>query len=287
MSRSQLSSRRALLLSLPALALLLPFVLAVLFILRFSLSSEAQAISGYTLAHYQALLDPFLLRSLVLTLKLAFLSTVICVVLAVPIAMLMANLQSPLWRRVVTSMVLLPMILNLLIQSYGWIMVLGPKGIVNNMLVQTGLTSSPVQLLFNELGVLIGLVQTALPLAVFPILGAMRSISREYLEAADSLGASAWRTFFSITLPLLKPGLIGAGSIVFAFSASAFAVPLLMGGRRVQMLGVAIRDMVSPLYDWSGAAAAGVTLIFITIVIMGVATWLSTGNAKFSKETHA
>lgn len=287
MSRSQLSSRRALLLSLPALALLLPFVLAVLFILRFSLSSEAQAISGYTLAHYQALLDPFLLRSLVLTLKLAFLSTVICVVLAVPIAMLMANLQSPLWRRVVTSMVLLPMILNLLIQSYGWIMVLGPKGIVNNILVQTGLTSSPVQLLFNELGVLIGLVQTALPLAVFPILGSMRSISREYLEAADSLGAPAWRTFFSITLPLLKPGLIGAASIVFAFNASAFAVPLLMGGRRVQMLGVAIRDMVSPLYDWSGAAAAGVTLIFITIVIMGIATWLTTGSTKCSKDAHA
>ncbi|WP_295952082.1 ABC transporter permease [Rhodoferax sp.] len=287
MSTSQLSSRRAALLSLPALALLLPFLLAVVFILRFSLSEEAQAISGYTLAHYQALLDPFLLRSLVLTLKLAFLSTMICVVLAVPIAMLMAAIQTPLWRRVVTSMVLLPMILNLLIQSYGWIMALGPKGVVNNLLLQMGLTTSPVQLLFNELGILIGLVQTALPLAVFPILGAMRSISREYLEAADSLGAPAWRSFFSITLPLLKPGLIGAASIVFAFNASAFAVPLLMGGRRVQMLGVAIRDMVSPLYDWSGAAAAGVTLIFITIVIMGVATWLTTGNTKSNKGAHA
>jgi len=286
MSTSQLSSKRAVLLSLPALSLLLPFLLAVVFILRFSLSDEAQTINGYTLAHYQALFDPFFLRSLVLTLKLAFISTVICVVLAVPIAMLMASIKTALWRRMVTSIVLLPMILNLLIQSYGWIMVLGPKGVVNNLLLQMGLTSSPVQMLFNELGVLIGLVQTALPLAVFPILGAMRSISREYLEAADSLGAPAWRTFFSITLPLLKPGLIGAASIVFAFNASAFAVPLLMGGRRVQMLGVAIRDMVSPLYDWSGAAAAGVTLIFITIVIMGAATWLTTGSTKNHQETH-
>ena len=286
MATVQLSTRRTVLLSLPALILLLPFLMAVAFILRFSLSNEAQTIQGYTLAHYQALFDPFFLRSLILTLKLAFISTLICVVLAVPIAMLMAALQNPIWRRVVTSIVLLPMILNLLIQSYGWIMVLGPKGVINNLLMDAGLTQSPVQMLFNEFGVLVGLVQTALPLAVFPILGAMRSISREYLEAADSLGAHAWRTFFTITLPLLKPGLIGAASIVFAFNASAFAVPLLLGGRRVQMMGVAIRDMISPLFDWSGAAASGVTLILITIVIMGAATWLTTGTSKNSQGAH-
>jgi putative spermidine/putrescine transport system permease protein len=158
--------------------------------------------------------------------------------------------------------------------------------VVNQLLLQAGLSDSPVQMLFNEFGVLVGLVQTALPLAVFPILGAMRSISREYLEAADSLGAAAWRSFFSITLPLLKPGLIGAAAIVFAFNASAFAVPLLLGGRRVQMMGVAIRDMISPLFDWAGAAASGVTLIAITVLIMGAATWLSSGPRKTSQAAH-
>lgn len=283
MSTSRLSTRRSVLLTLPALLLLLPFLAAVLFILRFSVSSEAQAISGFTLAHYEALFEPSFLRSLLLTLKLAFVSTAICLVLGVPIAMLMAAVKSPWRRRVLTSVVLLPMILNLLIQSYGWIMVLGPNGVVNGLLHELGLTSSPVQMLFNEFGVLVGLVQTALPLAVFPILGAMRGISSEYLEAADSLGATAWRSFFNITLPLLKPGLIGAASIVFAFNASAFAVPLLLGGRRVQMMGVAIRDMISPLFDWSGAAASGVTLILITIVIMGSATWLSTHTSSHER----
>lgn len=286
MSTPHLSRKSAALLTLPALVLLLPFLAAVAYILRFSLSNEAQTISGFTLSHYEALFDPFFLRSVLLTLKLAFVSTMICMVLAVPIAMLMAGLQNPWMRRVVTSMVLLPMILNLLIQSYGWIMVLGPKGVVNQLLLQAGLADSPVQMLFNEFGVLVGLVQTALPLAVFPILGAMRSISREYLEAADSLGAAAWRSFFSVTLPLLKPGLIGAASIVFAFNASAFAVPLLLGGRRVQMMGVAIRDMISPLFDWSGAAASGVTLIAITVLIMGAATWLSAGATKSRQEAH-
>jgi len=142
--------------------------------------------------------------------------------------------------------------------------------------MKAGIVDQPVQMLFNETGVLIGLVQTALPLAVFPVLGAMRVISQEYLEAAASMGATPWRSFFDVTLPLLKPGLISAASIVFAYNASAFAVPLLLGGRKVQMMGVAIRDMISPMFDWGGAAAAGVALIVITLLAMAAATWLST-----------
>lgn len=286
MSTPSLSPQRAALLALPAFVLLLPFLMAVLFVLRFSFSSESQAISGFTLARYGALFDPFFLRSVLLTMKLAAVSTVICLVLAVPIAMLMAAVTNPWWRRVITSLILLPMILNLLIQSYGWIMVPGPKGVANGLLQQAGLTDQPIQMLFNEFGVLVGLVQTALPMAVFPVLSAMRAISSEYLEVADSLGATPWCSFFNITLPLLKPGLIGSASIVFAFNASAFAVPLLLGGRKVQMMGVAIRDMISPLFDWAGAAAAGVSLIFITLVIMGVATWLTTRAATAHQGAH-
>lgn len=272
---------RLALLALPAVVLLLPFLLAVVFVLRFSFSADTQAIEGFSLERYLGLLDPFFLRSVVLTLKLAALSTVICLVLAVPVAMLMAAITQPIWRRVVTSLILLPMILNLLIQSYGWIMVLGPNGIINGVLLKLGLLDRPVQLLFNEIGVLVGLVQTALPLAVFPILGSMRAISAQYLEASASLGAPPWRSFRDITLPLLKPGLIGAASIVFAFNASAFAVPLLLGGRRVQTMGVAIRDMISPMFDWAGAAAAGVTLIAITLATLMAATWLSTRTTQW------
>ncbi len=272
---------RLTLLALPAVVLLLPFLLAVVFVLRFSFSADTQSIDGFSLERYLGLLDPFFLRSVVLTLKLAALSTVICLVLAVPVAMLMAAITQPIWRRVVTSLILLPMILNLLIQSYGWIMVLGPNGIINGVLLKLGVLDRPVQLLFNEIGVLVGLVQTALPLAVFPILGSMRAISAQYLEASASLGAPPWRSFRDITLPLLKPGLIGAASIVFAFNASAFAVPLLLGGRRVQTMGVAIRDMISPMFDWAGAAAAGVTLIAITLATLMAATWLSTRTTQW------
>ena len=259
-------------LGLPALALLAPFLLAMAAVLRFSLSSEAQYIDGWTLEHYAALAEPFMLRAARLTLGLALASTVICLLFAVPIALLLASVKAGAWRRVLLSLVLLPMILNLLIQSYGWMMVLGPAGLVNRSLLHAGVLSKPLQLLFNETGVLAGLVQTALPLAVFPVLGAMRSNATDLLEAAGTLGASPWRAFRSVTLPLLKPGLVAAGCTVFAYNASAFAVPLLLGGRRVQMLGVAIRDRVSPMFDWAGAAAAGVALLVLTVVVLTAAS---------------
>lgn len=265
-------------LGLPALALLLPFLAAVACVLRFSFSREQQFVSGWTLERYTALAEPFVLRSALLTLEMALASTVLCLVLAVPIAMLMASVTRAAWRCTLTCLVLLPMILNLLIQSYGWIMVLGPSGVVNSALLQSGLVARPLQLLFNETGVLAGLVQTTLPLAVFPVLGAMRAASGDVLEAAATLGASPWRAFFGVTLPLLKPGLIGAASIVFAYNASAFAVPLLLGGRRVQMLGVAIRDRISPLFDWAGAAAAGMALLAVTLASLALASWLVSGR---------
>lgn len=270
----QLSRRRALAFSLPALIAILPFLGACFYIFRFSISGEKGNIDGYSIQAYVDLMTPFFGRSVWVTLKLAFIATVIAMLLAVPLAFLLTSLKSPLVRRCLTVTILLPLILNLLVQAYGWILLLGPSGVLNSVLRGLGIIERPIFLLFNETGVLLGLVQTSLPLAVFPIVSSVRGLSQEHLEAASSLGASQWRTFFDVTVPLLRPGLVGAASIVFAFNASAFAIPLLLGGRRVQMMGVAIRDMISPMFNWSGAAAAGMILIALTLFVMVFAAWL-------------
>ncbi len=259
---------------MPALLAILPFLGACFYIFRFSISADKGSISGFSIQAYLDLMTPFFGRSVWLTLKLAFMATVVAMVLAVPLAFVLTALRSPFWRRVLTVTILLPMILNLLVQAYGWILLLGPSGVLNTTLKSLGIIERPIFLLFNETGVLLGLIQTSLPLAVFPIVSSVRGISREHLEAASSLGASHWRIFIDVTAPLLRPGLVGAASIVFAFNASAFAIPLLLGGRRVQMMGVAIRDMISPLFNWSGAAAAGMILIFLTLVILVASAWL-------------
>ncbi len=270
-----LSRSKALAFSLPALIAIFPFLAACFYIFRFSFSGEQAHIEGYSIKPYLDLMTPYFGRSVWLTLRLAFFATVLAMMMAVPLAFLLTTLRSPLARRSLTIVILLPLILNLLVQAYGWILILGPSGVLNSTLRELGIIDRPLFLLFNQTGVLLGLVQTSLPLAVFPIVSSVRGISREHLEAASSLGASHWRTFFDITVPLLRPGLFGAASIVFAFNASAFAIPLLLGGRRVQMVGIVIRDMISPLFNWSGAAAAGMILIFVTMVVMLFAAWLA------------
>ncbi|WP_424987204.1 ABC transporter permease [Microbulbifer sp. S227A] len=274
MSPTTLTRKQALAFAAPACVALLPFLAAALYILRFSLSAEQGVIEGVSLRAYRDLMTPFFGRSVWLTLRLAFVATVIVMVLAVPLAFLLTSLRGALWRRLLTVTILLPMILNLLVQAYGWILLLGPSGALNSVLRSLGVIERPLFLLFNETGVLLGLVQTSLPLAVFPIVSAARAVSREHLEAASSLGAGHWRILRDVTLPLLRPALVGAASIVFAFNASAFAIPLLLGGRRVQMLGVAIRDMISPLFNWSGAAAAGMILILLTVLVLVLSAWL-------------
>ena len=269
-----LSRTRALAFSFPAFIAILPFLGACFYIFRFSISGEKGTIDGYSIQPYLDLMTPFFGRSVWVTVKLAFIATVVAMLMAAPLAFLLTSLRSPFARRCLTVTVLLPLILNLLVQAYGWILLLGPSGVLNSTLRSLGIIDRPIFLLFNETGVLLGLIQTSLPLAVFPIVSSVRGLSQEHLEAASYLGASQWRTFFDVTVPLLRPGLLGAASIVFAFNASAFAVPLLLGGRRVQMMGVAIRDMISPLFNWSGAAAAGMILIFITLIVLVFSSWL-------------
>ncbi len=269
-----LSRKQALFFSVPALVVIMPFLMACFFILRFSLSGEKGVIDGFSVTPYLDLYAPYFGRSLWLTLRLSLVATIIVIILAVPLALLLTSFRGNMARRLLMVTILLPMILNLLVQAYGWTLLLGPSGAVNSLLKSVGLIDRPLRLLFNENGVLLGLVQTSLPLAVFPIASSVRAISRDYLEAANSLGASHWRSFIDVTLPLLRPGIIAAASIAFAFNASAFAIPLLLGGRRVQMLGLTIRDMISPLFNWSGAAAAGMVLIVLTLTVLLVANRL-------------
>ncbi|CAH2898548.1 MAG: ABC-type spermidine/putrescine transport system, permease component I [uncultured Paraburkholderia sp.] len=176
------------------------------------------------------------MKSLWLTLKLAFESMICALVLAIPVALAMARTRSRLARRLVLAGVLLPLLVNLLLQGYGWLIILGPAGLLNHALFASGLLHRPLMWLYRENGVLLGLIQTAFPLAVLPLASAMRAISTSYEEAAATLGATRWQTLRHILLPLALPGLVSGALLVFAYNASAFAVPLLLGGRRVLMI---------------------------------------------------
>ncbi|WP_245965095.1 ABC transporter permease [Trinickia dinghuensis] len=254
----------------PILVFLAVLVAATLAVIRMSFGISGNEWRAWTLQNYADLLDSYFLKSLWLTLSLAFQSMVCAVVLAIPVALAMARTRSRLARRLLLAGVLLPLLVNLLLQGYGWLVILGPAGLLNHLLLATHLVSRPVMLLYREHGVLLGLIQTAFPLAVLPLSSAMRAVSHSYEEAAATLGATRWQTLRHVMLPLAMPGLVSGALLVFAYNASAFAVPLLLGGRRVPMLAVLVHDQVAPLLNWPAASASGVVLMAATLVVMAV-----------------
>ncbi|WP_175688638.1 ABC transporter permease [Burkholderia anthina] len=254
----------------PILAFLAVLAAATLTVLRMSVGVSGDEWRTFTLQNYVDLADPYFTKSLWLTLRLAFQSMVCAVLLAIPVALAMARTESRLARRLMLAGVLLPLLVNLLLQGYGWLVMLGPAGLLNRALLAASVVDRPLQLLYREHGVLLGLIQTAFPLAVLPLASALRAVSRAYDEAAATLGASRWQTLRHVTLPLAMPGLVSGALLVFAYNASAFAVPLLLGGRRVPMLAVLVHDQVAPLLDWPAASASGVVLMAATLVVMAV-----------------
>ncbi|MBN3780569.1 ABC transporter permease [Burkholderia sp. Ac-20345] len=254
----------------PILAFLAVLAAATVTVLRMSVGVSGDEWRTFTLQNYLDLADPYFTKSLWLTLRLAFQSMVCAVLLAIPVALAMARTESRLARRLLLAGVLLPLLVNLLLQGYGWLVMLGPAGLLNRALLATGVIGRPLQLLYREHGVLLGLIQTAFPLAVLPLSSALRAVSRAYDEAAATLGASRWQTLRHVTLPLAMPGLVSGALLVFAYNASAFAVPLLLGGRRAPMLAVLVHDQVAPLLNWPAASASGVVLMGATLVVMAV-----------------
>ena len=265
-----LAKARPWLLLTPILLFLAILCAAALVVLRMSFGTQGNEWHGFTLQNYADLIDGYFLKSLWLTLKLAFQSMVCAVLLAIPVALAMARTKSRLARRLLLAGVLLPLLVNLLLQGYGWLIILGPAGLLNHALLASGLVERPVMWLYREHGVLLGLIQTAFPLAVLPLSSAMRAVSRSYEEAAATLGASRWHTLRHVMLPLAMPGLVSGALLVFAYNASAFAVPLLLGGRRVPMLAVLVHDQVAPLLNWPAASASGVVLMVATLTVMTI-----------------
>ncbi len=269
-SGAALRKARPWLLLAPILAFLSVLAAASLVVLRMSFGTSGNEWHSFTLQNYANLADSYFLKALWLTLRLAFQSMVCAVVLAIPVALAMARTESRLARRLLLAGVLLPLLVNLLLQGYGWLVILGPAGLLNHALLASGVIQRPIQWLYREHGVLLGLIQTAFPLAVLPLSSAMRAVSRSYEEAAATLGATRGQTLRHVTLPLAMPGLVSGALLVFAYNASAFAVPLLLGGRRVPMLAVLVHDQVAPLLNWPAASASGVVLMVATLVVMAI-----------------
>lgn len=213
---------------------------------------------GFTFANYLRIVTDSLYLSLLgETLLFAIVATAICLVLAFPVAFHLARTRSR-WRGLLYVGVLSPLLTGVVIRCFGWIVLLANNGLVNQLLGAVGL--GPIQLMYSPTGVTIALVHVFLPLMVLPLMNSIQSIDPHLEEAARTLGASRARVFRRIVLPLTLPGIQSGVVLVFVLTASAYVIPVLLGGGRVQTLPTVMVQQLMGSLLWPFGAALALTL---------------------------
>jgi ABC-type spermidine/putrescine transport system permease subunit I len=261
-SAERRESRRYLLLLLPALV-----VLAVLFAYPlFGILTRSVYKAGYTLEFYRQIFRvPVYLQVLWGTFRVSALVTLFCLALGYPLAYALAACR-PRTARLLTIIVILPFFTSIIVRTYAWMVLLGRNGIVNQYLVALGLTDTPLPLLYNQAGVVIGMSYVLLPYMVLTVYSVVRGIDPGLIRAAHSLGASRLQAFRRIFLPLSLPGIAGGTLLVFILSLGFFITPALMGGPGDVMIAMLIEREVEITLNWSFASALAVVLLVLTLV---------------------
>lgn len=210
------------------------------------------------------------------TLRLGVLTVVATTLLAYPLAMVFCAAPQHL-QRLLLLMILLPLLTSVVVRTFAWIVILAREGVINQTLQALGLTTAPLPLLQTEPGLILALTQIEMPLMLLPLLTVMRGIDPSLIEASRALGASRWRTFFRIVIPLSAPGWVAGATLVFASSTTAFVSHSVIGGARLIYLPSLIWQQAMVLYNWPFAAVAAVALLLTVttgIVALGIAARL-------------
>ena len=264
------TSRAPWLLSAPAFVLfacLLLVPLALTAVLSFQVFDHATGVkSSFTLAHYAAVLtDDYYHAIFWRTLWISALTTLICVLVGAPEAYVLSRMGSP-WRAIFLLVVLAPLLVSVVVRAFGWSMLLGREGLVNQALHFIGI--GPMKLLYTEAAVVIALVHVMLPFMVIPVWTSLQKLDPAVEHAALSLRASHFTTLRRIVLPQVLPGILSGSLIVFGLSASAFAIPGLLGGRRLKMVSTVVYDEYLHELNWPLGAAIALTLLLANLVVM-------------------
>ena len=221
----------------------------------------------FTLRHYIRIFsEPLYLRVLYRTVRIAFLVTLAGLVIGYPVAYAMARVRSH-WALIVAACVLIPLWTSVLVRSYAWIILLQRKGIINNLLIETGAITEPLRLIYNELAVIVAMTHVLLPFIILPIFGSLRTIPTELRQAALNLGASQFTVFSNVVLPLSLPGVFAGCLMTFILALGFYITPALIGGPRTLMMATLIGQQTTVLLDWPFAGALATVLLVVTLLM--------------------
>lgn len=224
---------------------------------------------NYSLANYhRAVTEPLFAAVAWRSLLAAIIVTAVTLIFAFPYAYLMVRTRSPGLRKVLLIALFLPFFIGQVVRAYGWLIILGNQGMVNEAMGLVGIP--PMRLIYNYPAVLFGLVQYMLPFAVLMLAPALAAIPEELEAAAGSLGANWVRTFRHVVLPLARPGFIGAGVVVVTLSLTDFAVPAILGGGSQDFIANAIYDQFFRTSDQGMGATLALMLVALGSIVVGI-----------------
>src|SRR5215472_2726709 len=243
--------------------LLVPFANIAMYSLH-AYSPTKVFLPELTFDNYRKIFDLYYARLFGRTLRLGLITTVVCVAVGYPLAYCLARAR-PRVQALGLFLLIMPLMVSAVIRIFGWIVILGRKGLVNLALMALGL--EPVKLLYSETAVVIGLVNIFVPFMVLPIMAAIERIPPSLEEAAQNLGANWYRMFGRVIIPLSLPGLISGCLLVYSLSISAFVTPALMGNTRERLAGQQIYDEVLVSFNWPSASSLALTLVLVTLAL--------------------
>jgi ABC-type spermidine/putrescine transport system permease subunit I len=256
---------------LPSVAFLIFFFVApFIVLLYYSLLTidQGNIVAGPSLVKYRQLLsDPFTYYLFGRTIALSILVTVLCVIFGFPVAYLHSKIRQPFLKTLILVIVSAPLLTSSLVLSFGWIVIFGRRGLLNELLLALGVIDAPIRILFTLTAVVIGLTQVMLPFMIVPLFSTLKKLSRDLEDASADLGATRWQTFWQVTLPQSIPSIAAGMSLVFVLTYTAFTVPTLMGGSAMQLVSVYIWNNVR-LLTWDTAAAVSSLLLLTSLLII-------------------
>ncbi|MDU5082654.1 ABC transporter permease [Tissierella sp. P1] len=252
-------------------------VVPLLLIMYFAFTrgdSQNFATFQFSLDNFKRFFTPTYLKVLGRSVNLAFISTIVCLILGYPMAFIISK-EKIRKRNIMILMFVIPMWMNFLLRTYAWLTLLGRNGFINFLVTKLGF--QPLELMYNDKAVLLGMVYNFLPFMVLPIYSVLTKIDNSLIEAAEDLGANKIQVFGKVILPLSVPGIITGITMVFIPAVSTFIISSLLGGNKYNLIGNLVEQQFRWTGDWHFGSSMSIILMVFILITMAL-------TSKFDKE---
>lgn len=231
---------------------------------------------GLTLENYKMFFtDSYYYGVLGTTLKVSILTTIITLIIGYSIAYYVTKFINKKWlKRTSYIIIISPLFTSAVVRSFGWMIILGKDGFINNLLMDWGIINKPIKLLYNEVGITIGLIYILLPFMILSLISVLQNIDKSLEDAASDLGLTPFKSFLKVTFPLSFPGILAGSVMVFSLSISAYVTPAMMSGGKLEVLSMVVYDQMMEIFNYQFGSSISFIMLFVSLIILALNSYL-------------